>query len=346
MIYRFALTQGAVSTGCGHHMRLIPVATMDTDKYKLRKRRKRTQLRTTYGAMVHTGCGFDCPAQHDRRLKITTYTLPATFRIPGLGFVSVNRQIRSEALPIFYGENTFSFGDTDAIVPFLRDRSFNARQEIRDMEFALDLYYGDDHHFDRQKEWVKAFRYIKWHLNLSKLSVCVLNMTFRWWEPVKFGGRKKEWLRRLAQIDNLDRFEFQMEHAGSEHYVDQMSDYVEDEEDYDAEMVEFYEWRADNEMGYKQYLRTRMIKKKQTSIGKWLQKHVCSTHCRDVKKARAAADGLPKSQANGLWTLPEVDLDALYHSSESDKLDEDVYSDTEDMSDEDSAYEENDEAHS
>ncbi|KAL8706551.1 MAG: hypothetical protein Q9201_000424 [Fulgogasparrea decipioides] len=332
MTYRYALAQGATSTSCGHSSGLISIISMDPDRYKRQKTRKRFRARRSYTAMTEGRCDCCCPGHWT--LQTTTYILSPHLQVPTSGLLCVNRQITSEATPIFYGENTFLFPDMAAVIPFLQDRSVIARRNIRDIKLMFELYYDDGHHIDRQAEWVRAFGYIARHLKPSALGVRVLNATFRWWEPVKFAGRKREWLRALAHINNLDRLEFFLDYAGREEYIEGTLDGTTDEDELHEEVHEFHFWMAETEVEYEKYLKARMLKKKQRTFDKWLQGHICTDSCNEIKKGRAAAKvvGLPRSDTDGLWILPDVDLDTLYEPSEStggfDKHDE-YWSDSE-----------------
>ncbi|KAL8729401.1 MAG: hypothetical protein Q9181_005025 [Wetmoreana brouardii] len=315
MIYRYALAQGATSTSCGHSSGLISIVNMDPDRYKRQKTRKRFRARRSYTAMTKGRCDCHCPGHWT--LQTTTYILSPRHQVPTSGLLCVNRQITSEAIPIFYGENTFLFLDMAAVIPFLQDRSVIARRNVRDIKLMFELFYDDGHHFDRQAEWVRAFGYIAGHLNLSALGVRVLNVTFRWWEPVKFVGRKREWLRALAQTNNLDRLEFFLDYAGRQEYIEGALDSIVDEDELYEELEDFDLWMVETEVGYEKYLKARMLKKKQRTFDKWLQGHICTDLCKEIKKGRAAAKavGLPRSDTDGLWILSEVDLDTLYKPS-------------------------------
>ncbi|KAL8687936.1 MAG: hypothetical protein Q9218_006024 [Villophora microphyllina] len=326
MIYRFTLAQGAAVGSCGHSAGLVSITNMDPSRYKKEKKRKRIRARTSYKAMLDVHCCCACPGHWNT--ETTTYRLASCQKLPASGLLMVNKQITAEAVPIFYGENHFVFNDMTAVVPFLRDRSVIARQHIRDVHLSFDLYYHDGHHSDRQAVWIRAFRYITWHLNLTVLSVEVIDLTFRWWAPLKLVGRKKKWLRVLTGITNLKRLGLSIIHEGEEHYLDTLGDDVADDEEYEAEIGRFYDWLADNRNGYEQYLKTRMLKKKQGLLDDWLSKHVCSAECKKIRKGRRAQkSGLLKSDTQGCWTLPEVDLDALYYLDFPDELDDDDYSD-------------------
>lgn len=93
----------------------------------------------------------------------------------------------------------------------------------------------------------------------------------------------------------------------------------------------------ETECEYESYFRSRMLKKTQLSIDEWLEDHICSPQCDEVRRGRKATKrGLPRSTTHGLWTLPEVDLDALYDPVDSDNLQEDEeYSDTDELTDAD-----------
>lgn len=336
MIYRDALAQGATSNACGHSCGFISIANMDSTRYQKRKNRKRIRSRTSYKAIMEdTWCDCDCPGHWGT--KTTTYTLDPCLKLLACGLLSVSRQISQESMSVFYGENTFQFDDMAAVAPFFQDRSVVARRYIRSVQIVVTLL-DDDHHFDRQAECIKAFRYMSRHLDLSELHVSVWDCTFRWWAPVETSGSKTRWLRVLTEINNLEKLEFSLDFVGMDSFYEELIDEFDDDEDEINDQWEsFQNWMVDNEIEYVNYLRKRMIKKKQTRLDKWLWKHDCNAECKEFHKGRLAQrSGLPKSDTRGLWILPEVDLDALYDEDHPDELDDNCYSyyDEEDESDE------------
>ncbi|KAL9584424.1 MAG: hypothetical protein Q9212_002122 [Teloschistes hypoglaucus] len=326
MIYRYALAQGAISSTCGHESGSVPIVNMNPGYYKNHGKRKRFRSRTSYKAMIDRRCSCDCPGHWES--NITTYTLARYSKVPSAGLLTVSKQVSKELISIFYGENTMLFYDMAAIAPFLKDRSAVARQHIRSIGLVLELYYDDHHHLERQAEWIKAFRCISRHLKLSKLSIHVCDDTRRWWDPIKTSGPKNAWLRALTEINNLEKLDFSIDYEGLEAFYQTLIEDIDDEDEMDEEMALAHDWMVDNELGYREWLRERMIKKKQTRLDNWLRGHSCNAECYGIHKGRLTRKppGLPKSKTRGLWTLPEVDLDALYYQDHPDELHDDYYS--------------------
>ncbi|KAL8923455.1 MAG: hypothetical protein Q9208_004583 [Pyrenodesmia sp. 3 TL-2023] len=267
-------------------------------------------------------------------------------RLYGLGLLRINKQIRSEVLPIFYGENKWSFRTTSAVRPFFMDRSSVVRQNIHSVELFLDLAYADHKHKVRQHEWIKVFQYLQYYTNIKKLHVTVSDMTLQFLEPATFAGWQKDWLRALGQIKDLDQFSLEWEFSGRELYLDTlMEDLMLDEEDLEVEMEMLDDWMAETEYEYEAYLRARVLKKRQSSLDAWLKRHVCGPPCTQIRNGRAAAKpGLPVSTSNGEWTLPYVDPDDLYESTDLEEWSDEEYSESEDSGDEEDYAEQKNDA--
>ena len=84
-----------------------------------------------------------------RHNVLTTYTVdrdsyPKAGTSPlAYALLSVNRQIRNEAVAIFYGENTFRFESMNALVPFLQDRSPTTLKLIKSLQLVFRLVEPD-----------------------------------------------------------------------------------------------------------------------------------------------------------------------------------------------------------
>ncbi|KAL8898469.1 MAG: hypothetical protein Q9207_006681 [Kuettlingeria erythrocarpa] len=249
-------------------------------------------------------------------------------RLYGLGLLRVNKQIRFEVLPIFYGENKWSFRTTSSIRPFIRDRPIAVRDHIHSVALFLDLAYADGKHKGRQREWIKVFQYLQHFTNLKKLHITISDMTLQFLEPVTYVGWQKEWLRALGRINDLDDFRLIWDFTGRELYLETlMDDYLLDEEDLDFEMDMLDDWMGDTEFEYESYLRSRMLKKRQSTLDAWLQRHVCDPRCAQTSNGRAAAKpGLPPSTSRGEWTLPVFDHDDLYDSTDLGEWSDEEYS--------------------
>lgn len=333
MIYRLALGQGAIHRCCKHPMGVIGIENMARDEYHKYETRNRLRSRTSYDPMYFPAAC--CPEHGQLYLTKTTYKLAGSMGLPGLGLLSLNRQTRSEALPIFYGENMFAFSSTASVRPFLKDRPNAARQNIHNIELFLNLAYFDGKHGERQREWIKVFRYLQHHLNLKTVNVIVNDITLHFMVPARFEGRDKEWLRALAQIKDLDRVTLDWQFGGREDYIDSLAEESDlDDDDLDLEMEMLEDWITEIEGEYESYLHSRMLKKKQDSLDCWLGSHVCNARCQEISKGRRAVKrGLPRSATHGEWRVPEVDLDALYDSNDPDDPSDEDYSDTDDSDD-------------
>lgn len=320
MIYHHALCQNPNPQPCGHADPRILIDNLHPQEFKKRKAKGRVRLRSIYEAAIHQD---DLIEDFDRPwiVKSTTYALTFPPRILGIGLLAVNRQIRAEALPIFFRENVFLFGDMSAIVPFLKDQSALARQNICNISLHFDVLYDDGHHPERQDECIKAVQYLSRHLTIKNLSILVMDMNLNWMDSVSFGGDNQEWIRALTQIRDLDHVCCHIKFVGDEFYMMHLGDDVEDEEELDERLWDLEDWMMETQIEYNGYLRARMLKKKQTSIDNWMKSHVCSQHCSDVSKGRVAQrDGLPRSPSNGEWTLPEVSLDTLSNDSDLENI--------------------------
>ncbi|KAL8993816.1 MAG: hypothetical protein Q9169_006060 [Polycauliona sp. 2 TL-2023] len=346
MIYRIALAQGATSKACTHH-----VGSIGIENTKLRSHRSRTistrrRLRSSYRTTSSAFC-YNCEEYHDRVFITATYSLPIIQKIPALGFLAVNRQIRFEAVPIFFGENMFKFYDIGTVVPFLKDCSHFSREQIRCIGLHFDVTTHRDSIHDYQiDERAKAFAYIGRWLKLSKLHLVVSDTTYRFEEPLTSFVRDEEWIRAATQIHDLDGIDFYLRFDGIEGYCESFLDSwptgpgLSHDEAMDK-ADEVMGWMLETREGYHDYLNSKMLKKKQTMLDGWLNRHVCRVHCKDIEKGRAAAKvGLPRTDTHGEWTLPDVDLDALYADFELESKNDE--SDIEDWSDDDGEATESD----
>ncbi|KAL8950632.1 MAG: hypothetical protein Q9222_003341 [Ikaeria aurantiellina] len=247
-----------------------------------------------------------------------TYSLLPRTRLPGLGLLAVSKQVRSEAEPIFYGENTFRFTGIPVIVPFLKDRSMTACKHIRhlDLTMQLDQY--------QQQEWKTAFRYISLHIiNLRQLDVTVLNAELPpSHQAVDFQARDNDWVHALTQIRDLDSLRFYLAFVGIEESIDLIieegTNWGEDDSTIQDNIASFEDWVYETEKGYRKHLKRKMLRECHKGIDGWLAKHKCNLDCDKVRQGRAAIKpGLPPSETKGQWTLPKIDLDALYKQENS-----------------------------
>ncbi|KAL8675446.1 MAG: hypothetical protein Q9168_000147 [Polycauliona sp. 1 TL-2023] len=259
--------------------------------------------------------------------------------------LAVNRQVRVETVPIFYGENKFSFHKLGTIVPFLKCCTLFARQEIRHLGISFEVTNPlSNNHYDHQvHERARAFAYIARRLSLKTIDLLVFDDTFRFEHPLISLIHRELWVQDVTRIQNLDKLRFDVEFEGIEGHLESYGDWFApppDPGEMEDKADEVSGWLIDTRDGYLDYLNSRMLKKKQTQLGPWLERHVCGVHCEGIGKGRAASKvGLPQSGTHGLWTLPDVDLEALFEVA-PDPIDDD--SDVDEWSDEHSEATEDD----
>lgn len=343
MIYRIALAQGATHWCCKHPVGYIGIEDMFSDDFDTYRESHPRGSRTLYTPLTFP-C-WCCPEHQQAARRKTTYKLGSSLTLPCLGLMALDKQTRSEALPIFYGENTFSFRTTASVRPFLGDLPSAARQNIHSIELVLNLSDSSSEHRQRQRAWIRTFQYLQRHIDLRKLNIEVIDFSMNFMCVTRFVGWEKEWIRALAQIRDLDYFGLEWSFVGHEEWIDMMTDDWGwfDDDDIELEIDLLDDWMFETEANYEHYFRSRMLKKRQRSLDAWLERHVCDAHCKKVSKGRAAIrPGLPRSITRGSWTVPQVELDEFYDSSNLDDLSEDEYTDAEYSVDEDEDAEKGD----
>lgn len=156
-------------------------------------------------------------------------------------------------------------------------------------------------------------------------------MTDRFEKPLISTMRNEVWVRLLTQIHDLDDLTFDLDFAGAQGYCESFLDSISGltQGEADVRITETLQWINATCNGYEDYIRSKMLKKKQTLLNPWLERHVCHTSCEQIARGRAATRaGLPRSDTHGQWTLPEVDANELGETAEStgiDELDEEGY---------------------
>ena len=73
------------------------------------------------------------------------------------GVLAVSRQIRSETLPIWYGENVFHINGSSPAVKFLRSRYDDQLRNLRTLHVDSVNYLGLQYAQDRIKQLLKEF---------------------------------------------------------------------------------------------------------------------------------------------------------------------------------------------
>ncbi|KAL8657755.1 MAG: hypothetical protein Q9226_001598 [Calogaya cf. arnoldii] len=268
--------------------------------------------------------------------------------LPAIGILSVNRQARFEAVPIFYGENYFHFYGMGAVIPFLKDLSPFSRQQVRHLGLIFDVTNQNDGLHEHQiDERAKTFAYIARRLKLRRMTLYVNDETHRFEEDLISDMRDEEWIQAAAKIHDLDSLQVYVDFDDIDGYCESFLDswppYGSTLSLHNAKdkAIEIRDWAMDTVDGYRDYLESRMLKKKQTQLDRWLKQHVCDIQCENIAKGRAATkNGLPCSDSRGQWTVPDVDLDALYAALGAEPVTND--SEADDWSDEYSEVTDND----
>lgn len=123
-----------------------------------------------------------------------------------LAVLSVNRQIYSEAVPVFYGENEFIFANLSMLHNFLKNISLPRRQALRDVtvRYGYPGYWTND-----SKVATAAFRLLKDSIPLKSFCMnmpedLVLGRTARIKEPEDIPGIKQ--LKTLRGIPDLQLY--------------------------------------------------------------------------------------------------------------------------------------------
>lgn len=188
------------------------------DHYADAKNRRNT--RTSYKAKDHSEracarnfepnalwrpCTFSAPKWKDAKTTYTLHKYTWEERL-NLGLLQVGHQVRAEAVPIFYGENTFSFLTVSSLLPFLEDRPVDSLLCMRSLCFSFTLEVGKLQ-ADRQQSWAHMLedlsRFPK--LRLEKLEVFISDRHLRIAQNLKLHSKYMRWVRTLSKsITNLD----------------------------------------------------------------------------------------------------------------------------------------------
>ena len=119
--------------------------------------------------------------------------------------LSVNHQIRLEALPIFFRENIFCLCALDAAIPFFSDQSTIALANLK--EIHLDIYLGRT--VEEQQALKKVFDYMaeKLQLKVLELYFWISSYSNRPSVPRDFFETtiQLSWISSLTKIQNLEQ---------------------------------------------------------------------------------------------------------------------------------------------
>lgn len=167
--------------------------------------------RSFYMGLDTNRCCYACefrPSQFEE----TNYHLMTNNKIalPGLGLLGASRQVRLEALPVFYSQRGWAFCSEDAVIPFLNDRSKVARDSIKHFGICLS-FWEDGWQRDREDCWIVVFRYIARHLKLKSLILNIKDYTGELGIQLKVPSEDyPPWAHALAEIRSLNSIELKV----------------------------------------------------------------------------------------------------------------------------------------
>ena len=216
MIYRLVIVTG----------QCLSIRNMHLCEFKKSQYSGAYQSRSTYVAMDHQ---CDVQAEPGRWLADmipsclvkdkrfgpcmkTTYTLdkPQSIHTTTTAMLSLNKESRKEAASIFYGENAFYFAAMSSLVPFMKDRTVEARQYIRVLGLDLKVDHRDWYAIlaenSRPASWNTAFSSLaELHLNIKQLNIRIddsRSEILR--DGLNLRSRSMLWLHKLSKLDNLE----------------------------------------------------------------------------------------------------------------------------------------------
>lgn len=139
-----------------------------------------------------------------------SYTLQKEIYLtpPTIGVLTLNRQTRAEAIPIFYGGKEIRFHSMSAVLPFLRDRSELSLQSMQYFHLDLEVYDGQSQTRRRQEGWAQTFtEFPKFGpLNLQTLSIRIRDPFCHYAWKLRLDSKKQRWVHEMAKnITNLDK---------------------------------------------------------------------------------------------------------------------------------------------
>ena len=195
----------------------------------------RLKYQTPYEALVTEDCEVVCPHMIDAGdwtcKEFTSYTTARRWNMrtaaikDTLGLVSVNKQIRSEIIPLLYGRNCLNLSEEFAVVPFLEDRTLMARQSIREIRLCMTIL-DDGHHLERQDRWIQNFEYLAANMQLDSLNVCFIDFDGILIEPNALDDPFVQFLAALAKIKGLKQLHVVVDFAFCDHIDLDSEDYM------------------------------------------------------------------------------------------------------------------------
>ena len=175
--------------------------------------------RTSYKTKDHDGdwCSYERAYPERKRCTFNdeqwknakvSYTLQidSCLTPPTIGMLALNRQIRAEAIPVFYGANEIHFRSISALIPFLRDRSDLSLQSMQYLHLDIEVNEGRSQ-TSRQEGWARTFEELAkiGPLNLRKLDVRIYDPHCRYAWKLKLDTKMQRWVHEMAKnITNLD----------------------------------------------------------------------------------------------------------------------------------------------
>lgn len=85
----------------------------------------------------------------------------------GFGILALNREIRAEVIPIFYGSNRFDFVNEFSVFSFLDDHTQLSKSYMKYITIRARLQ--KPHHRRQLRSLKSSFQYLEQHLELKSL---------------------------------------------------------------------------------------------------------------------------------------------------------------------------------
>lgn len=210
----------------------VHILDMPPDQYETTKRSGK-HFREPYET-ARTICsmcaGFGCSVKSNRKCVCPPYqSIPQFFKTIytrdadhnsdlSVALLRANKQIRKEAHPIFYRENTFFFRSLSAVVPFLKNRTPESLASIKRIGFHLEI----DHYIQRNPvyfNWVCTFREVSCMvgLNLQSLSLKIESRGYR----QEWATSGLDWVYSITRIRGLQELHVEFDLGSTEGLSDE-----------------------------------------------------------------------------------------------------------------------------
>lgn len=162
------------------------------------------ERRTTCMALANECLARGCPIGMKCYHK-STYSLDSPSYYSGI--LALNRQVRGEAIPIYYGSNGFRFDDEFIVIPFLVDRTQLSRSHITHIHVEFGL---ETSHFKRQLERCK--RTLEYYSNIWNWKRSYTPLSTGPFSHIRrtLKSKSTRWISALVKIVNSTSSNFEL----------------------------------------------------------------------------------------------------------------------------------------